>query len=45
MEYVEIYKSGAGDRDHQIYMATDEQTHAGAVFRMQFCYVHDGNGE
>jgi hypothetical protein len=44
MEYVEIYRCGGGDRDHQVYMATDERTHAGAVFRMQHCYVHDGNG-
>ena len=25
-------------------MATDEVAHPGAVFRMQYCYVHDGNG-
>ena len=25
-------------------MATDEGTHPGSVFRMQFCYVHDGLG-
>ena len=29
---------------HQIYMATDESAHPGSVFRMQHCYVHDGNG-
>ncbi|MEB2321175.1 MAG: hypothetical protein OZ921_01590, partial [Sorangiineae bacterium] len=44
LEYSEFYGSGGGDRDHQIYMATDESAHPGAVFRMQFCYVHDGNG-
>jgi hypothetical protein len=25
-------------------MATDETAYPGAVFRMQYCYVHDGNG-
>jgi hypothetical protein len=25
-------------------MATDEVAHPGAVFRMQYCYVHDANG-
>ncbi len=29
---------------HQIYMATDESAHPGSVFRMQFCYMHDGAG-
>ncbi|MBI4510665.1 MAG: hypothetical protein HY698_13610 [Deltaproteobacteria bacterium] len=44
LDHVEVYRCGSGDRRHQIYMATDESTHPGAVFRMQFCYVHDGNG-
>ncbi len=44
LEYCEVYKCGGGTQDHQIYMATDESTHPGAVFRMQFCYVHDANG-
>lgn len=44
LEYSEVYKSGGGDYDHQIYMATDETAHPKSVFRMQFCYVHDGNG-
>lgn len=44
LEYSEIYNCGGGDRDHQIYMATDEQAHPGSVFRMQFTYVHDANG-
>ena len=44
LEYTEVHHCGGGDRDHQIYMATDEVTHPGAVFRMQFCYVHDANG-
>lgn len=44
LEYTEIYRAGGGDRDHQIYMATDGSAYPNAVFRMQFCYVHDGNG-
>lgn len=44
MEYVEVYHCGEGDRRHQIYMATDEVHYPGSVFRMQHCYIHDGNG-
>jgi hypothetical protein len=44
MEHVEVTRCGAGLYDHQIYMDTDESTHPDAVFRMQHCYVHDGNG-
>jgi hypothetical protein len=44
LEYSEVYRSGSGDTRHQIYMATDETAFPGAVFRMQYCYVHDGNG-
>src|SRR5262249_42847010 len=44
LEYSEFYGSGSGDRNHQIYMATDEVAHPGSVFRMQHCYVHDSVG-
>lgn len=44
LEYSEVYRSGSGDRLHQIYMATDEEAYPGAVFRMQYNYVHDANG-
>jgi MYXO-CTERM domain-containing protein len=44
LEYCEIYRAGGGDRDHQVYMSTDQIAHPGSVFRMQFCYLHDGNG-
>lgn len=44
MEYVEVYGCGNGTQEHQIYMATDESAYPGSVFRMQHCYVHDGNG-
>jgi hypothetical protein len=44
LEYSEIHRSGSGDRLHQIYMATDQFAYPGAVFRMRYNYVHDGNG-
>ncbi len=45
LEHVEVYACGSGDTRHQIYMATDETNRPpGSVFRMQFCYIHDGNG-
>ena len=44
LEYVEVHHCGSGDRNHQIYMATDEVAHPGSVFRMQYCYVHDATG-
>jgi hypothetical protein len=44
LEYVEVFACGAGQKQHQIYMATDESAHPGSVFRMEHCYVHDGNG-
>lgn len=44
LEYSEFYNNGSGDKSHQIYMTTDEMVYPGSVFRMQFCYVHDGTG-
>jgi len=44
LDRVEVHHCGGGDRDHQIYMATDEDAYPGSVFRMQFCWIHDGNG-
>lgn len=44
LEYSEVYNCGGGDRDHQIYMATDQVNRPGSVFRMQHCYVHDAKG-
>jgi len=44
LEYTEVYASGSGTQNHQIYMATDEVNRPGSVFRMQHCYVHDANG-
>ena len=39
-----LHAAAAATAHHQIYMATDESAHPGSVFRMQHCYVHDGNG-
>ena len=44
IEYSEIYDAGSGDRNHVIYMATDEVAYPGAVFRLQHSYVHSANG-
>ncbi len=44
LEHSEFYKCGNGTYQHQIYMTTGQQMYPGAVFRMQHCYVHDGNG-
>ncbi|MGK4007609.1 hypothetical protein WMF31_33620 [Sorangium sp. So ce1036] len=44
LEYVEVYASGRGDTRHPIYIATDEETYPGSVFRMRHSYVHDGHG-
>lgn len=44
LDSVEVYGNGEGTQKHQVYMATDETMHPDAVFRMQNCYVHDGNG-
>jgi hypothetical protein len=45
VEYCEIYGNGVptgGATQHQIYMATDEYSHPGSVFRLQYCYIHNG---
>ena len=45
MEYCEFYGNGVptgGATQHQIYMATDEEAHPGAIFRLQYCYLHNG---
>lgn len=49
VEYCELYHNGENYTDkifaaHQIYMATDELAYPDAVFRLQYCYIHDGNG-
>ncbi len=44
LDHVEVYDSGEGTQHHQIYVSSDEVDHPGSRFRMQHCYVHDGNG-
>jgi len=44
LEYTEVHHCGEGTQNHQIYMSTDASIYADAVFRMQHCYLHDGNG-
>ncbi|WP_394833600.1 hypothetical protein LVJ94_44545 [Pendulispora rubella] len=44
LDHVEVYGCGNGTTKHPIYIATDEVAYPGSVFRMQFCYVHDGKG-
>jgi hypothetical protein len=44
LSYVEVYNCGNGDKQHQVYMATDETAHPKSVFRMEHCFVHDGRG-
>ena len=44
LEYSEIYDAGSGTTRHALYIQSDEVAHPGSVFRMQHCYVHDGNG-
>jgi hypothetical protein len=44
IEYSEIYHCGGGDSDHQIYMSADQERYPNSVFRLQHCWIHDGNG-
>jgi hypothetical protein len=43
IEYSEITNAGSDGSRHLIYMATDEVTYPGAVFRLQYSYVHDSD--
>jgi hypothetical protein len=44
IEYTEVHHCGSGTQNHQIYVASDNDEHPAATFRMQFCYVHHANG-
>jgi chitodextrinase len=44
LEYCEVYACGEGDGRHQLYISTNEDDYPGSVFRMRFCYIHDGTG-
>lgn len=41
IEYSELRNSGSNQGNHLVYMATDEVTYPGAVFRLQYSYLHD----
>ncbi len=41
VEYSEIFNAGSGGSNHAIYMATDELTWPGSVFRLQHSVVRD----
>src|SRR5688572_8437173 len=43
IEYSEITNGGSDGTRHLIYMATDEVAYPGAVFRLQYSYVHDSD--
>lgn len=44
MQRVEVRRSGYDIYKHQVYVATDETTFPGSVFRMEGCWIHDANG-
>lgn len=44
LEYSEIRHAGSGQLRHPIYVTSDPVLYPAAVFRMQFNYVHSGNG-
>lgn len=41
IEYSELRNSGSNGGNHLVYMATDEVAYPGAVFRLQYSYLHD----
>jgi hypothetical protein len=44
IEHSEVYRCGGGTQDHQIYIGIDEDNHPEGIFRLQFSWIHDGNG-
>ena len=44
LDKVEVFNCGSGLSYHQIYVASDNVNYSNAVFRMQFCYIHNGRG-
>lgn len=44
IEFSEIYNAGSGELRHPVYVTSDASLYPQAAFRMQFNYVHDGNG-
>jgi len=44
LDRVEVFGCGAGLFAHQIYVGSSLAGYPEALFRMQYCYVHDGAG-
>ncbi len=44
LEYSELYATGRGLTQHQVYVASDEVAHPGSRFLMRFNWIHDGAG-
>jgi hypothetical protein len=44
LDHVEVCRCGNGLFAHQIYVGSGLAQYPRAVFRMQYCYVHDGAG-
>ena len=44
LDSIEVYQTGSGTKHHPVYVATDNTNYPAAVFRMQFCFLHDNNG-
>jgi hypothetical protein len=44
LDRVEVYHCGTGLYAHQIYVGSSLAKYPGALFRMRYCYVHDGTG-
>ena len=44
LDRVEVFHCGAGLFAHQIYVGSSLAKYPRALFRMQYCYVHDGWG-
>jgi hypothetical protein len=44
LDRVEVFHCGTGLYAHQIYVGSSLANYPAALFRMQYCYVHDGTG-
>ncbi len=44
IEYSHFFKTGDGEKRHQIYVNSDRTVHPGSVFRLHHNYIHDSNG-
>jgi hypothetical protein len=44
LDRVEVYHCGTGLYAHQIYVGSSLSKYPTALFRMRYCYVHDGTG-